>query len=810
MAAANPNTFVPPNTTQNALIKLETGNYTSWVTQINPILRTHDLMGIVDGSEPCPQKYLTDSKGEEKLNPEYLIWNKKDQYLLSVITSSLSEKVLAIVYGLNTSHQAWTALATKFASKSKSRIANLKKQLQNLSQGSKSCSDYMQTAKILADQLSAAGNPIPDEEIISAILNGLQASFTHFITTYSFHTRVSEISFEDFQDELLNHEMLINQQQLQVPDHSTMALAAHKPQNSQFFRGRGSMHPRFPQRNFSPRSANGFSTPRPAFQQYNRGPPQYHRRPSQGYSPFNQQYNHGSAAPNQGNFLNKQQNSSSLQQGSNPLSGLRASCQICGKTSHSAIDCYHRMDYAFQGRNPPTQLAAMVAHTNSAYEEQQWLADSGANAHITNQIENLQIQQPFQQTEEVAVGNGTGLQIENTGLALLHSPTSSFKLKDTLHCPQASANLISIQKFCHDNACYFILTASHYYVKDLLTHAILLEGRSENGLYPLRLGRNFLKGSKIFTALLGIKTTTLVWHFRLGHPSLDVVNRVVKGKSLPVSNFDFNKSSACVSCQLGKSKKQPFSASTRVSLQPLELIHTDIWTSPVQSISGYKYHVIFVDDYSRFTWIYPLHNKSEMFANFVKFKLLVENQFSSKIKQIQSDGGGEYVSNQFQTFLTNHGILHRKSCPYTSQQNGLAERKLRHILETGLTLLAHSHLSNKYWVDAFLTAVYVINRLPTPSLNHKSPYFKLYHREPDYQKLRVFGCLCYPLLRPFGLHKLEYRSKPCIFLGYNYAGYKCLDPVTNKAYLSRHVIFDENSFPAKDHATSHLPSKINA
>jgi TRAP-type mannitol/chloroaromatic compound transport system substrate-binding protein len=78
-----------------------------------------------------------------------------------------------------------------------------------------------------------------------------------------------------------------------------------------------------------------------------------------------------------------------LQQGSNPLSGLRAPCQICGKTSHSAIDCYHRMDYAFQGRNPPTQLAAMVAHMNSAYEEQQWLADSGANAYITNQIENL-------------------------------------------------------------------------------------------------------------------------------------------------------------------------------------------------------------------------------------------------------------------------------------------------------------------------------------------------------------------------------------------------------------------------------------
>jgi hypothetical protein len=126
----------------------------------------------------------------------------------------LSEKVLATVYGLNTSHQAWTALATKFASKSKSRIAHLKKQLQGLSQGPKSCLNFMQSAKLLADQLGATGNHISDEELISSSLNGLNSTFTHFITTYSFHTRANDISYEDFQDELLSHEMWLNQHQL--------------------------------------------------------------------------------------------------------------------------------------------------------------------------------------------------------------------------------------------------------------------------------------------------------------------------------------------------------------------------------------------------------------------------------------------------------------------------------------------------------------------------------------------------------------------------------------------------------------------
>jgi hypothetical protein len=155
-------------------------------------------MGFVDGSKPCPSKTITDEQGKVILNHEYPIWNKKDQYLLSIIIASLSKKVLATVYRLNTSHQTWNALAIKFALKSKSRISHLKKKLQSLSKGPRPCADYMQSAKLIADQLNATSNPILDEEINSSILNGLNPPpFTHFITTYSFHTRANEISFED-------------------------------------------------------------------------------------------------------------------------------------------------------------------------------------------------------------------------------------------------------------------------------------------------------------------------------------------------------------------------------------------------------------------------------------------------------------------------------------------------------------------------------------------------------------------------------------------------------------------------------------
>lgn len=102
-----------------------------------------------------------------------------------------------------------------------------------------------------------------------------------------------------------------------------------------------------------------------------------------------------------------------------------------------------------------------------------------------------------------------------------------------------------------------------------------------------------------------------------------------------------------------------------------------------------------------------------------------------------------------------------------------------------------------FWPLAFTTAVYLINRLPTPTLNNQSPFFKLFNSTPNYKKLRSFGCLCYPWLRPYNSHKLQPKSIPCIFVDYSpsQSAYYCLDPLTLKIYTSRHVRFFEHEFP---------------
>ena len=308
-----------------------------------------------------------------------------------------------------------------------------------------------------------------------------------------------------------------------------------------------------------------------------------------------------------------------------------------------------------------------------------------------------------------------------------------------------------------------MLTATDFYVKDNKTDRILLQGLVENGLYPFAGHQSSSNKMRCFTAKLGIQTSLETWHNRLGHPAKSTLNSL--RHYLPISNSS-DKLDFCHSCQLGKATKLPFVDSTRYTTKPLQIIHIDVWVSPITSIGGCRYYVIFVDDFSRFTWMYPLRFKSDVFHIFQQYKALVENLFSSKIQQLQSDNGGEYLSNDFKSFLTKHGIHHRLACPYTSQQNGIAERKHRHIQETGLTLLAKAHLPNKYWTDAFLTVIFLINRLPTKVLHNLSPYFVLHKNMPSYTSLRTFGCTCYPYLRPYENHKLSFRSKQCIFLGY--------------------------------------------
>ena len=183
-------------------------------------------------------------------------------------------------------------------------------------------------------------------------------------------------------------------------------------------------------------------------------------------------------------------------------------------------------------------------------------------------------------------------------------------------------------------------------------------------------------------------------------------------------------------------------------------------------IDGSQYYLIFMDHYTKYIWLYPMATKSSVYTIFPQFKKFIETRFQKPIKTLYSDNGGEFI--ELKSYFSHHGITHYTTAPYTPQQNGVSERRHRHIVETGLTLLQDANLDFAYWPYAFQTTSYLINRQPTSLLQHKSPFEALFEQTPSYLKLKKkIGCLCYPLTRPYNSNKMQPKSRACIFLGYS-------------------------------------------
>ncbi|KAD4585815.1 hypothetical protein E3N88_23416 [Mikania micrantha] len=299
-------------------------------------------------------------------------------------------------------------------------------------------------------------------------------------------------------------------------------------------------------------------------------------------------------------------------------------------------------------------------------------------------------------------------------------------------------------------------------------------------------------------------TSPLDWHHKLGHPSIRIFKKIAKCLGL---NFNFH-NFHCTSCSINKSHKTSFGMNSFTTTKPLQLIYSDVWGPVEKSIDGFTYYVIFVDFHTKYIWLYPMKHKSDVSNLFPQFKVLVEKFFQTPLISIFTDNGGEYIG--LTTYLQSQGISHFTTPPHTPEQNGVAERRHRHIVETGLSLLHHARLPLTFWTHAFQTAVYLINRLPTPILDFKTPYTLLFHKKPTYTKLKPFGCLCYPWLRPYAKSKLHPRSEQCIFLGYSpsKSAYKCYAPTTRRLYHSRHVEFVETQFPfqTQQSLSSHVPT----
>ncbi|KAG9444911.1 hypothetical protein H6P81_016251 [Aristolochia fimbriata] len=248
-------------------------------------------------------------------------------------------------------------------------------------------------------------------------------------------------------------------------------------------------------------------------------------------------------------------------------------------------------------------------------------------------------------------------------------------------------------------------------------------------------------------------------------------------------------------CVLGKQKRVSFNKDGREKKSNrLDLVHTDVW-GPAQgkSFGGNLYFVIFIDDYSRKTWIYTLKEKSNVFNVFKYWLARVENETGLRLKCLLSDNGGEFCNKEFDSYCAKRGIRRIKTVPRTPQQNGVAERMNRTILERARSMRIHAGLPLHLWGATVDTTVYLINRSPSSALDGRIPEEVWAGKNVDYSLLKIFDCIAYAHFDREVRKKLDPKSTKCVFLGYegDKYGYRLWDFDNNKVFQCRNVVFNE-------------------
>ncbi|RVX23157.1 Retrovirus-related Pol polyprotein from transposon RE2 [Vitis vinifera] len=325
-----------------------------------------------------------------------------------------------------------------------------------------------------------------------------------------------------------------------------------------------------------------------------------------------------------------------------------------------------------------------------------WIVDTGASDHMTGDAAILQNYKPSNGHSSVHIADGSKSKIAGTGSIKL---TKDLYLDSVLHVPNLDCNLLSISKLARDLQCVTKFYPNLCVFQDLKSGKMIGSAELCSGLYLLSCGQfsnqvsqascvQSQSMSESFNSVSNSKVNKdseiIMLHYRLGHPSF-----VYLAKLFP--KLFINKNPASYHCEICQFAKHTRTVYPQIPYKPstvFSLVHSDVWgPSRIKNISGTRWFVTFVDDHTRVTWVFLMKEKSEVGHIFQTFNLMVQNQFNSKIQVLKSDNAKEYFTSSLSTYLQNHGIIHISSCVDTPQQNGVAERKNRHLLEVARCLM---------------------------------------------------------------------------------------------------------------------------
>lgn len=493
--------------------------------------------------------------------------------------------------------------------------------------------------------------------------------------------------------------------------------------------------------------------------------------------------------------------SRNFQAGENP------SCYFCKKPGHFKQQCgkYHtwkaKQNKSSSNKEKANQVSedtsenycfsiSQSEETFSNKDQDMWYIDSGATSHMTSNKGFFNTYEDKHATD-VILATGIKAKVEGIGSGTLRclnekNEEREITFKDVLYVPDLQGHLISVKRLTTNGLKVVFKDAGCWiYSKDKeIAFATLT-----NNLYALR------SQDKAMLAL-GTQHTPQcqhTWHRVLAHHHIKGIEQLEKRNlATGIKIKDCGIREICECCAKGKSSRTPFpKESSTKSKAILDLVHTDVWGAANHTTPGGKrYFMTIIDDYSRFSTVYLLENKSEAARCMKQYINYVSTKFGRKPKIVRSDNGKEYVNAELEQLYQDEGIETQYTIPYNPQQNGTAERKNRTLMEAARTMLIDAGMEKKYWGEAVYTANHIQNILPTKSTN-RTPYELWYDRKPDMKNLQIFGTKGYVHIPKEKRKKLDDKAVPMIFVGYSEKskGYRMLDMSNNKITLSRDVIF---------------------
>jgi len=718
---------------------------------------------------------------------------------LGAITHYVGVEFLHVVSGAATAKAAWEDLHAIFAQRSAANYAQQMQEYFNFEQKSgESVSAYVARLTALVHDIRTAGGTIEARDQLIRMLTGLRSEF---------HTISTIIQNEDPLPSIhaATAKLLVEEKNV-VPKHSTDAAFFN------YNRGQNSS------------SGSSFGNRWKDHSRSGRSPSRFRSRDSRGHS--------SDRHSNRREHSRDRNNSRDRGNSHDRKSSMR--CWICGKKGHKKHECWHNKEGQSDRQGQPNREVTFVSTHTAAdkiqFRADEWVIDTGAGRHSTGNMEVFSDIRPLNTPHIMQYGNGEELEATHVGTVTFYPSGGVLRritMNHVLYVPGQQANLMSVRQISRSGGELHTSSSDGTCSITYKGNTVMTTETHESGLWTVK-GCSYKSLSKELNYLASVlqrkgrtaqsaqTATAEKWHRRYGHLSYKslatmVQKDLVTGIDTSPAAFQEADKTPCEQCQQSRQTRQPFKSTGRSSSKVLELLHSDL-CGPISppTLEGERYVVTLQDDHTGLSMVQLVKNKSDTAASIKHMITRMECQTGQKVRQVRTDNGTEYVNSTLSAYFSSKGIIQQHTMPFSPEQNGMAERVNRTLMERARAMLMESGLQQELWGEAVITANFLRNRALSAG-RESTPFEMFFEKKPDVSFLRPFGSTAYvhiPKEKRSG--KLAARSETGRMVGYlsEGAGYRIYMPAEGRFVHSRNVTFLEDQPPPADSTkTTGGPSK---